>query len=235
MKRKIFFCILFVLCGQLAFSQQRAVQNQLLSDTRLIHFGFSLGMNFMDFGITHSNSVDEAGNSYYMAVPNYKAGFSVGIISDLKLLEFLNVRFVPMLNFGDRSVVFVDQHQNPAPKSQVIKSTLLNFPVYVKYRANRRGNYRPYLIAGSGIMIDLSREKENLLLLKGADVSVEFGIGCDFYMPYFKLAPELKFCIGLLDVLERERPDLLITSDMKYTNALSKLTTRMFVLTFNFE
>jgi hypothetical protein len=189
----------------------------------------------MDFGVTHSNAADELGNSYYMEEPSYRGGFSVGVISDLRLFEFLNLRFVPTLNFGDRSAVFIDQNKNPAPKSQIVKSTLLNFPVYVKYRANRTNNYRPYLIAGGGVSIDLSREKENILLLKGADVNIEFGIGCDFYLPYFKFAPELKFCIGMLDVLERNRPDLLIISDIKYTNAISRLTSRMLVLTFNFE
>jgi hypothetical protein len=112
---------------------------------------------------------------------------------------------------------------------------VLDFPLYIKYRAERHNNYRPYLIVGSGITVDLAREKGELILLKPMDVTVEFGVGCDFYLPYFKLAPELKLCLGLLDMLERDRSDLYIVADQKYTRAISKLTSRMIVLTFNFE
>lgn len=211
------------------------MQNQLRSDIRRIHFGFTLGTNMMDFGITHSNAVDENGNSLYMAVPTRKIGFSVGVISDLKILECLNLRFVPLLSFGDRQNIFVNQFGQPAPKSYILKSTTLDFPLYFKYRANRKNNYRPYLIAGGSISIDIGREQGYLLLLKPMDAGIEFGIGCDFYLPYFKFAPELKFRIGMMDILERNRYDLTIPKDIIYTNAIEKLTSRMFILTFNFE
>lgn len=235
MKNKLFILALFVFSATSLFSQRKLAQNQLLSDTKLVHFGFTLGLNEQNFGVTHSNFINELGTSYYMEVPTYSPGFTVGVISDLRLFEFLNLRFVPTLNFGDRKIIFVDENKIEAPKSQVVKSTLIDFPLYVKYRANRVNNYRPYLIAGAGLTLDLGRQKEDLLLLKPNDAMIEFGVGCDFYLPYFKFAPELKFCVGMFDVLEHDRPDLIIASDIKYTEAISKLTTRMFVLTFNFE
>jgi len=64
---------------------------------------------------------------------------------------------------------------------------------------------------------------------------VEFGFGCDIYLPYFKLCPELKFCFGLADVLEPDRSDLANPLDRVYSQALSRATSRLIVLTFNFE
>ncbi|MDA3846512.1 MAG: hypothetical protein PF505_08200, partial [Vallitaleaceae bacterium] len=59
--------------------------------------------------------------------------------------------------------------------------------------------------------------------------------GCDFYLPYFKLAPEFKMCIGFNNMIERERPLIQNDKDLKYTDTILKLTSRRFVLTFNFE
>jgi hypothetical protein len=72
-------------------------------------------------------------------------------------------------------------------------------------------------------------------MLKQVDYGVEFGVGCDFYLPYFKLAPEFKIYLGLGDVIERDRPDIADVRDLKYTNTLSKLTSRLFIFSFNFE
>ena len=61
------------------------------------------------------------------------------------------------------------------------------------------------------------------------------GIGCDFYLPMFKLAPELKFSFGLIDILEKDRPDLKDEELIRYANSLNKATQRMITLSFNFE
>ena len=56
-----------------------------------------------------------------------------------------------------------------------------------------------------------------------------------FYLPFFKLCPELKFSFGLVDLLEKDRGDLTDPELIKYPNSLSKATSRMVTLTFNFE
>ena len=64
---------------------------------------------------------------------------------------------------------------------------------------------------------------------------VEIGAGCDFYLPYFKLIPELKFAFSLLDVLEKDRSDLLDENYLKYTHSVDKVASKMIVLSFYFE
>ena len=64
---------------------------------------------------------------------------------------------------------------------------------------------------------------------------VEFGLGCDFYLPFFKLNPELKFCFSLLDVLEKNRDDLLDKNYNKFTESVDKAVAKMVVLSFYFE
>ncbi|MDE8698385.1 PorT family protein, partial [Bacteroides cellulosilyticus] len=73
------------------------------------------------------------------------------------------------------------------------------------------------------------------LLVKPFDCYVEVGLGCDFYLPYFKLIPELKFCFGLANLIKKDRKDLTDQSLLKFTQSVDKITSRMIVLTFYFE
>ena len=119
--------------------------------------------------------------------------------------------------------------------STSVRSNYLTFPLDVKYSAFRVNNYRPYLIGGIYGAFDLGRKKGNPILLKGTDFGVEFGIGCDIYLPFFKLIPELKFCFGLSDVVKHKRNDLVDPLDIKYTQAVSKAFSRLVVLSIYFE
>lgn len=83
---------------------------------------------------------------------------------------------------------------------------------------------------------DVSKKRNDFLKLKATDFFISVGFGCDFYLPYFKLNPELKFCLGLPDVLQHDRPDLVDDPlRMKFTSSLAKATSKMIVLTFYFE
>lgn len=202
-----------------------------------IHFGFSLGINTMDFGVTPSlQAVD--GTVYQADVSRLKPGFSVGIISDMILNRYLDLRFTPTLHFGERELSYSAVGQPGIKDSVLVGSVPLSLPLYLKYSSERYGNLRPYLIGGGGINIDFGRDKEKPIYLKPFDVFFEFGVGCDIYFSFFKLAPELKFAIGgnnLFIPLDQRDVGFLNEHDKRYSLALSKLTSRMLTLTFNFE
>jgi hypothetical protein len=82
-------------------------------------------------------------------------GFTVGIISSLRLSRDLNLRFLPGLSFGERQLMYnydVWETDYYLPLQYYsIKSTFLDFPLLLKYKARRINNDRPYLIFGSAI------------------------------------------------------------------------------------
>lgn len=237
MSKKSLILILLFLPLISLFPQKKKVQNLQSVDYKLLHFGFTLGLHTQEFQAEPTGVKDENGVIWYGDIVSPAAGFTVGIISDLRLNKDFNLRFVPTLNFGDRPIMFSGfKNGNKVDEFQTtIISTLVTLPFHVKYRAQRINNYRPYLIAGGSTSIDLSRKKDLTILLKQFDFYAEFGVGCDFYLPYFKLAPELKMCIGFNDLLERDRPMIANEEELKYTDAIARLTSRLFVLTFNFE
>ena len=207
MRRLLFIICVFFLSVTAVMAQKEKVKNQPYADLKWFHLGFHVGLHAQDLILTNTG-VATNGETWYAEIPSYSPGFSVGVIGDMYLNPYFNLRFTPTIHFGDKKFVF---------------------------RAFRVNNYRPYLIGGIYGAFDLGRKKGNPILLKGTDFGVEFGIGCDIYLPFFKLCPELKFSFGLVDLLEKDRSDLTDLELIKYPNSLSKATSRMVTLTFNFE
>ena len=50
-----------------------------------------------------------------------------------------------------------------------------------------------------------------------------------------RIIPELKFCFGLADILQKNRNDLIDNSLRKFTNSLDGASSKMIVLTLYFE
>jgi len=213
-------------------STSKADGNLPYIDDKLFHFGFSLGYTTLNFAATPS--LDSIGGKVYsVGVSKLQPGFTVGMISDLRLNRYLNLRFTPTLLFSSRILNYTTD-KNLTRESVFIGSIPISLPLLFKYSAERKENYRPYLIWGGGVSIDLSTDRTKSVLLKPLNFYTEFGAGCDIYFSFFKLAPELKFAIGLNDVLDHNFvPSNPI--DTKYTLAISKLTSQMLTLTFNFE
>ncbi|HOR40751.1 MAG TPA: porin family protein [Paludibacteraceae bacterium] len=223
-----------------AQSDRGVVRNLQNVDLEPFHFGFILGLNYSDYTATPSNIVDTNQQIWYPASKGLSPGFTVGMLVDLRLFEYLNLRFTPTLGLGQRDLNFsafstTTDERIGNPTIINIKSTTVDLPLLIKYSAERVGNYRPYLLAGAGPTINLARSKADPILVKPFDVQAYIGFGCDMYLEYFKLCPELKFGFGLLDSLERNHPDMQGTSNQKFIDAISRLSSRMLVLTFNFE
>lgn len=233
MKRLLLLIYVLCLATSGVMAQKEKVKNQPYADLKLFHLGFHVGLHAQDLLLTNTG-VSANGETWFAEIPSYSPGFSVGVIGDMYLNPYFNLRFSPVINFGDKKLLFREQATGEEFETSV-RSSYLTFPLDVKYTAIRLNNYRPYLIGGIYGALDLGRKKGTPIMLKGGDFGVEFGIGCDIYLPFFKLCPELKFCFGLVNLLEKDRGDLTDREMVKYTDALSKATSRMVVLTFNFE
>ncbi|MBP5348413.1 MAG: PorT family protein [Bacteroidaceae bacterium] len=239
---RLLICILILLtpvtgAGRL-FAQERKIQNRPYLDDRVWHYGFLVGVHVQDLAIMNNGLAyvnQEGGLEYWYAdVPEYTPGFSVGILGELKANEWLSVRLVPTMHFGDKKVVFKEQRSGKVTE-QYLKSTLFSIPLDLKISALRFNNYRPYVVAGAAPTFDLTVKKGKELLVKPADLMLEIGMGLDLYYPFFKMIPELKFCFGLRDLFQQDRSDLKDPSLLKYTNSVSGVRSRMITLTLYFE
>ena len=158
----------------------------------------------------------------------------MGVLGELRLNQYLALRLAPTMHFGQKHVLFHEQGSG-RDTTQNLKSTYISVPLDLKFAAPRYNNFRPYLIAGVNPMVDLTTKKHAALMLKPFDCYLEVGMGCDIYLPFFKLNPELKFCFGLADILKKNRKDLIDSSLLKYTKSLDGASSKLIVLTVYFE
>lgn len=215
--------IIFLYCS---FATVKAQGNLPYVDDKPIHFGFSLGLNSMDFATVPTDKTNDVSVSALMP------GFTVGGICNFRLNRYFDLRFAPTLNLGQRTISYADS------SSTDVLSIPLYLPLYLKYSSERNGNLRPYVLAGGGLWWDWGRNKEKPILLEQFDAIAEVGIGCDLYFSFFKLSPELKFAVGLKNMLvplSQRDGGFINVQDNKYTDAINKLTTKMITLSFNFE
>ena len=128
------------------FAQQEKVKNQPYVDNKLFHLGFHVGLHAQDMILTHSGA-NTNGEVWFAEIPSYSPGFSVGVIGDMYLNPYFNLRFTPTINFGDKKFVFKEQESGDEFRTSV-RSSYLTFPLSVKYSAMRLNNFRPYLVGG---------------------------------------------------------------------------------------
>lgn len=236
---RFLLCLLLLSIG-LAASADRLndkLQNRPYADLRPWHLGFSVGVHTQDLSFSHNGLMTDDGETWFMEQPSFSPGFCVNGLIDLRLNDYFSLRFTPGLYFGNREVTMVNTSGTDTPSlRQNIKSTFVVLPVDLKFAGQRYRNCRPYLVGGLMPAIDVAKKRTDYLKLKSADLYLEVGFGCDFYLPYFKLNPEIKFCFGLTDVIKHDRPDLVDDPGMmKITNSLKRATSQMVVLTFYFE
>lgn len=211
------------------------LMNRPYADQRRWHLGFSVGVHTQDMSFTHNGFTTDAGETWFMEQPSFSPGFCVNGLVDFRLNDYFSLRLSPGMYFGNRDIKMLDT-TNGNTASQNLKSVYIVAPVDLKFAAQRFRNVRPYLVGGVMPAFDVSKKRSDYLKLKTFDCYLTVGFGCDFYLPFFKLNPEIKFCFGLADVIQHDRPDLVDDPDrMKITQSLKKATSQIVVLTFYFE
>lgn len=246
--KRIFVTLVFIALTLGANAQERREQNKPYIDLRPLHLGILVGLNYQDVEFDNVGpqtiTADDGTTSQQTILcdaDKWNPGFSVGVVADLRLRDNLSLRFTPTMHFGAKHLMFrnlsqLDENGNPHTETQDMKNTYISFPLDLKFTAERFNNHRPYVMAGINPMINLTGKDQDYVKLKKSDTYIEIGIGCDFYLPFFKLIPELKFCYSLSDALDKDHVnDIKDTNLRAYTNSVSSAHSKMFVLTFYFE
>ncbi|NJK98837.1 MAG: PorT family protein [Bacteroidales bacterium] len=227
--------IFIVLLGLLMFSaqaQRAKILNYSTHDDKPIHFGFCLGLNSMDFIIKHSDNAIPRG-AFIADISKSNPGFHIQIVSNYRLGEYFDLRFLPGISFGQRDFMFYKK-DSLVNENHKLESNYLEFPLLLKYKAKRLNNMRPYVISGTNFRVDLaktfSEEDEIYMDLKRFDLNYEVGVGIDFYLPYFKLTTEIKYSYGFFNMLERRN-----TNEPQYQSAIERLNSSIFMFSLYFE
>ncbi len=149
-------------------------------------------------------------------------GFGIGFVLNYKLSKNLDLRSTPTLVFNDRIVDY--QYQLPSVNNpteftdgktqQKVSATMVDFPLGIKLKSERRKDFRAYMLLGAKYSIDLasgkkSKDDDKALIYKILKNKKNFGsyeaaIGFDLYFEYFKMSPEIKVTHSFGDILKHE-------------------------------
>ena len=228
--------------------QDRRVQYKPYIDLRPMHFGILIGAHLQDLefeNVGMQTITDDNGNVTNQLIvcdaDRWSPGFSVGVLGELRLHDNFSLRIAPTMHFGAKHLTFLDLQNTdavgkPLKETQDLKNTYFSLPIDIKFAAPRWNNHRPYLMAGINLMFNMTGGDQDIIRLKRFSTMAEVGLGCDFYLPFFKLIPELKFCFGLGNVLDTNHKDELRDANLKaYAGSVSSAQSKMIVLTFYFE
>jgi hypothetical protein len=174
-------------------------------DERKISYGFSIGLHTSSYQVKYSDQfVTNSLSSLQSVQPEFIPGFSLGFLVNYRLNEFLDLRLMPKAGFYSHKLTYF--YINRTTQSQQVETTMVEFPLLLKYKSMRRGNVRMYMVGGFTPSIEASG-KNDIGASSGAipilkrNISLDAGIGFDFYFPLFKFSPELRFSRGIVDML----------------------------------
>lgn len=241
----IYMCVMALMP---TLAQERTVENRPYTDLRPLHFGVVVGTHMQDMELVNAGpqmiTLDDGSTQETLVSVDqsrWDPGINVGVIAEMRLSTYFQFRVAPMMYFGSRHIVFrdlktLDANEQPTETRREMKSAYIACSGDIIFSAPRFNNHRPYLMAGIAPMFNLSSKSSDYLRLKRQSFNIEVGVGCDFYLPYFKLRPELKFVYGLGNVLDTKHPNELRDKNLlKFAKSASEARTKMIVMSFYFE
>lgn len=223
-------------------AQKPKVKNDPTHDDKLIHFGFSIGINAMDYHFLHSELAKQ--DNIYTGLHKMQAGINIHAIGNLRLAEYFDLRFLPGISFGERNIYYINLHDSSIYQDDYyrMESSYLEFPLSIKYKSKRLNNFRPYLLGGGNVRYDLAVKKEydikdQLFMVEPLQFYGEIGMGFDFYLVYFKFSIELKYSIGINNIMRHQNPGGERPPDelADYSDYIKQLHSNIFILSFHFE
>lgn len=194
-----------------------------------LYFGYYLGFNSFDFKF-----------DYKTVEPDIQVkkttGFNVGVVADLKLQEYISLRFEPGLYYTKRDLNYPN-FNNEVDALREVNSTYIHFPLLVKFMSLRTGNIRPYLVGGLSSTLNLSSNSKSIddnaqqkFRVKPWSTNYELGFGIDFFSEYFIFSPSIRGCFSLKDELIRD-----LDPNSPWTGNIESMKSRAIFINFTFH
>jgi hypothetical protein len=206
--------------------------NYLDFQSKPYYFGITLGYNQSNFRIYHSKNFIR--NDSFATVESINGpGFNLGIVSNLKIGEYFDIRFLPTLSFVERTIRYSPAGDAGRIISRPIESVLVELPFQVRYKSAPYHDCRLFVIAGIKYSFDVAsdsrtRQSASLVKIAPTDFQLEYGAGVQFFFPYFIFSPELKISQGLNNIL-------IFNDRLEQSNVIEKVLSRCLTISLHFE
>ena len=174
-----------------------------------------LGLNSYDFKFSYDKDYYTEKFKDIEVIPSM--GFNVGLIGDLRVNKYINIRIEPGLYYSKRDLIFLPEHSiftDESDRFREVKSTYIHIPLIVKLSAARINNFRPFVLVGISTDFNLSSNHKNIddnfsnvFRTEPQNMNYEIGLGLDFYLFYFKFSPSIR---GIFSMQNELIPDSVV-------------------------
>lgn len=196
------------------------------------YFGITLGYNSSNYRIFHSKDFIR-NDSFARAESVTGPGFNLGIVSNLKIGEYFDIRFLPTLSFAEHSIRYTPAGDKGRVVTRPIESVLVELPFQVRYKSATYHDFRLFVIGGVKYSFDVAsdsrtRQAAGLVKIAPTDFQFEYGAGIQFFFPYFIFSPEIKVSQGINNIL-------IYNDALQQSTVLDKVLSRTFTISLHFE
>lgn len=231
-KKIIALAIFWATVANLYGQSSRGNYNYLGFEQKPYFFGITLGYNVADYRVFYSRNF-VLNDSILTAESVTGPGFNLGIVSNLKIGNYFDFRFLPTLSFAERNLSYSAPNDVRQPYTRRIESVFVEFPFHVRYKSAPYRDKRLFIIAGVKYAFDVAsdsrtRQAAELVKVSPTDFSIEYGAGMQMFFPYFIFSPEFKVSQGLGNVL-------IYDGNLEQSTVLDKILSRTFTISLHFE
>ncbi len=241
--KKLLFVLILLLATQSFHAQSKWFTRERLAndatagrgsiDNKRFSYGYYLGFNSYDFKIDYKNQFD---NDNTDILVEKTTGFNVGLVGDMCLHEYINLRLEPGLYFTQRTLDFPGL-LGAKDSLRDVRSTYIHVPLLVKFSTKRLNNVKPFVLAGVSTSLNLSSNQKNpedneqgKFRMTNNTFYYELGFGIDFYLFYFKFTPSIRGVFAMSDELVADDDP-----NSPWTGNIEKLSSRAIFINFTFQ
>lgn len=237
MKRKLLLLLLLTGFTQIAMAQlfsKERLSNLENFDKQTFSWGYFLGFNSYDFKFKYNQ--DFGDNQPTDIQVGKQAGFNVGLIGDLRINDYLNLRLEPGLFYNQRNLIFpgFDYERDYLRKA---KTAYIHIPLLLKVSTKRINNFKPFIMGGLATAINLSSNANNPddnrqgeFRMKKNPMFYELGFGIDFYLYYFKFTPSIRGVFAMTNELVHDNDP-----NSPWTLNIDSMKSRAIFVNFTFQ
>ncbi len=199
------------------------------------YFGLTLGGHSSGYLTSNSRNLIQH-DSIQVIQGKDIPGLHVNIITNLKIGQYFDFRFIPGFSFTERKIRFIDSEISEIEiQEERIESVFLEIPMLLRFKSAPYRDKRLFVVAGLKYTYDVAsnskaRQDQTINLLKIAphDFQFEIGAGIQFFFPFFIFSPEIKYSqsIGNIHVFNSSKPE---------SSVIDKILSRTLSISFHFE
>lgn len=196
----------YLICFSLILAPMALLHSQMNfyeKGNKSIYWGISLCVNQSNFAVDRK-PFSPLNDTIRDVSSSFGPGFNLGLIGNWQFNKYFDIRIIPSMVFAEKLLNFETINGTIENK---VNTTYLTLPLMLRFKSEPVKDWRLFVLGG--VKLDYNIVPQEITLadpdrvkLKKLGLSYEYGIGLQYFFPYFIFSPELKFSHSFFNMLD---------------------------------